>query len=122
MTKQTYTVHAWCVRPFITVLEVEANTPEQAIVRAMNRPDRLLDMAEECNEHYPWEEYAVDDERGHRLLHVLTDEARIRNAAPDLMQAVVIAENYLADDLDEEDEDEMRIFTAICDARAKARG
>jgi hypothetical protein len=45
---------------------------------------------------------------------------RQRKAAPKLLMAVLMAENYLADDLDEDDETEMRIFNAICDARAEA--
>jgi hypothetical protein len=45
---------------------------------------------------------------------------RHRNAASKLLKAVQLAESYLADDLDEDDETEMRIFNAICDARAAA--
>ena len=74
MSKRTYTIHAWCIHPFIACIDVKAATPEQAIALAKNQPDRLLDSAEECNEHYPSDEYAVYDESGQELLRV-TDEA-----------------------------------------------
>ncbi len=45
---------------------------------------------------------------------------RQRKAAPKLLMAVRMAENYLADDLDEDDETEMGIFNTIRDARAEA--
>lgn len=48
------------------------------------------------------------------------DGEQVRKAAQKLLMAVRTAENYLADGLDEDDEMEMRIFTAICDARAEA--
>jgi hypothetical protein len=52
MTQKTYAVQAWCARPFIACIDVEATTPEQALAKAMNQPDTLLDSAEECNQHY----------------------------------------------------------------------
>jgi hypothetical protein len=57
-----YTIHAWCVRPFIACIDVEATTPEEAVAKAMNNRDDLLGSAEECNPYYLWDEYAVSDE------------------------------------------------------------
>jgi hypothetical protein len=88
MTK-TYLIHAWCVRPFIACLDpVEAATPEEAIAAARHRPDALLDSAEECNAQYPWDEFAAYDESGSELLRVLDAEARVRNAAPAMRDAL----------------------------------
>jgi hypothetical protein len=87
MTK-TFTIHAWCVRPFISYLdEVEAETPEQAIALTRRQPEKLLDAAEECNGEYPWDEFAALAEDGRELLRVLATEARVREAAPVLLAA-----------------------------------
>jgi len=87
MTK-TFTVHAWCVRPFITYLdEVEAETPEEAIALARRQPEQLLDAAEECDGRYPWDEFAACGEDGGELLRALDTEARVREAAPELLAA-----------------------------------
>jgi|SRR5579884_2510135 len=80
MTK-TYQIHAWCVRPFISWLETEAGTPDEAVAKARLQDSELLDAAEECNSGYPWDEFTVYDESGQQLLHVLDDDARARDAA-----------------------------------------
>lgn len=91
MTK-TYQIRAWCIRPFITYLDpVEAETPEEAIAIARKQQDQLLDAAEECNYHvseYRWDEFAAYDEDGNELLHILDDEARLREAAPALLETL----------------------------------
>jgi|GEM_PF-6881232 len=84
----TYLIQAWCIRPFITTCDVETETPEQAIAIARNRQDQLLDAAEECNGAYPWDEFAAYDENGRELLHVLDDQARLRDASPELLEAL----------------------------------
>jgi hypothetical protein len=90
----TYLIHAWCVRPFIAYLdEVEAATPEEAIAIARRRPETLLDNAEESNGQYPWDEFAAYDEQGNEVLVVLDHEARLRKAAPELLQALERAVN-----------------------------
>lgn len=48
--------------------------------------------------------------------------ARLIAAAPVLLKALQIASNYMADDLDEGDETEMRVFNAIRAALAEAEG
>lgn len=84
----TFSVYAWCDRPFIAYLdEVEAETPEEAIALARQQPEQLLDVAEECNGQYPWDEFAAFDGDGRELLRVLDAEARMRNAAPELLAA-----------------------------------
>ena len=92
----TYLIHAWCDRPFITRLfPVEAETPEAAIAVARRQQKQLLDAAEDCNRNYPWDEFAAYDEDGNELLYVLDDEARLRKAAPDLLTAQEYAIEYL---------------------------
>ncbi len=93
----TYLIHAWCVRPFIaSVDEVEAATPEEAIVAARSGAYALLDSAEECNGLYPWEEFAAYDERGKELLRVLDADARVRIAAPAMRKALEYVAQTLA--------------------------
>jgi hypothetical protein len=87
MSKKSYMVTAWCVRPFIGCIDVEAETPQAAVAKAMNRRDDLLDSAEECNPYYLWDEYSVCDEAGKEVLHVMTDDGKLREAAADLLAA-----------------------------------
>ena len=87
MTK-TYMIHAYCVRPFISWLEMEAGTPEEAVAKARAKDADLLDAAEECNSGYLWSEFTVYDESGKQLLHVLDAEDRLRQAAPILLEAL----------------------------------
>ena len=86
MTK-TYLINAWCIRPFIAVIDIEAETPQEAIAIARRRQDQLLDTAEECNSRYPWDDFAAYDDNGNELLHTVDEEARVRDAAPDLLVA-----------------------------------
>jgi hypothetical protein len=117
----SYLIRAWCDRPFITYLDqVEAETPEEAIAIARRQPAKLLDAAEECNSKYPWHEFAAYDENGNELLHVLDDDGRLRDAAPALLAALTACTNYIADDLDESDETELRIFRQARAAIVKA--
>ena len=84
----SYLIHAWCVRPFISYLDpVEASTPEEAIAIARRQPDNLRNAAEDCNEDYLWEEFAAFDENGTEVLRVVDEPARLRNAAPELLAA-----------------------------------
>jgi hypothetical protein len=97
MTK-TYLVHAWCDRPFITYLDqIEAATPEEAIAIARGHPKRLIEAAEECNGQYLWDEFAVYDEEGNELLHILDDDARLEIAAPELLAACTSALKWMAE-------------------------
>jgi len=84
----TYLINAWCIRPFNAELEVEADTPEQAITIARTRRDQLIDSAEDCEFDYFWDEFAAYDERGKELLHVLDEKARVWEAAT--VQAVLL--------------------------------
>jgi hypothetical protein len=87
MTK-TYLIHAYGVRPFISWLEIEAGTPEEAVAKARCQDTELLDAAEECNSGYPWSEFTVYDQSGKQLLRVLDAEARPRETAPALLEAL----------------------------------
>jgi hypothetical protein len=84
----TYLIHAWCSRPFISWLEIEAATPEAALAEAQRKDRDLLDAAEECNSGYPWDEFTVYDENGKELLQFLDAQARLRDAAPALLAAL----------------------------------
>jgi hypothetical protein len=92
----TYMVHAWCTRPFISWIEVEAGTPEEAVAKAGLQDAELLDAAEECNSGYPWNEFTVYDEDGKELLHVLDTEARLRDAAPAMRDTLLYVAQELA--------------------------
>ena len=95
MTK-SYLIQAWCLRPFIAYLDpVEAATAEEAIAIARRQQAKLLDVAEECKGHYPWDEFAAYDEDGNELLHVLDPEANLRNVAPVLRDTLL----YVAQEL-----------------------
>jgi hypothetical protein len=83
-----YDVHAWCDRRFITVIDLDADTPGQALERARAQADRLLDAAEECDSNYPWDEFAVYDDSGNELDQVMDKPARLRVHAEDLLKAL----------------------------------
>ena len=96
MNNNTYQIHAYCVRPFISWIEIAARTPEEAVAKARLQDAELLDAAEECNSGYPWDEFTVYDDNGNELLHVLDDEARLRDAAPKLRDALLYVAQELA--------------------------
>lgn len=87
MTK-TYMIHAWCLRPFITTIDVEADIPEQAIALARQQRRELLDAAEECSSGYPWDEFAVHHDAGNELRYELDEPRCLRLAAPQLREAL----------------------------------
>lgn len=88
MTK-SYMIHARCMRPFIACIDIEADTPDEAITKARSEHQRLYDTAEECNGVYPWDEFAAHDEQGNELLHVLDGKARLRDAAPAMQESLL---------------------------------
>lgn len=94
----TYLIHAWCSRPFITQLDpVETASAAEAIAIARRNPKALEDAAEECNGQYPWDEFAAYDDSGNELLHVLDRDARLRQSAPALLDALACIAWTLAD-------------------------
>jgi hypothetical protein len=127
--KQCYLIHAWCVRPFISGIEVEAETPKQAIAIARRQQDKLLDAAEECSRAYPWDEFIAYDESGNELLHDPDDAFRLRTAAP-LLREVLARLLTAAEDLDaaidgitdQFDAERVELDTACRDARAVLAG
>jgi hypothetical protein len=66
---KTYLIHAWCLRPFITTIDIDADTPAEAIAKARLATSELVDAAEECNRAYPWDEFAVYADDGSEILH-----------------------------------------------------
>ena len=109
----SYLIHAWCIRPFIAVLDIHADTPEDAITMARHQGHKLIETAEECDSrHYPWDEFAAFDSAGNELLHVLDEESRLREAAPDLRAALEYALEYLKANDDGEDDVAPRIAVA----------
>jgi hypothetical protein len=87
MTK-TYMINAWCLRPFITCIDVEAETPEHAIAIARSEQGKLLDAAEECSRNYAWDEFAVYDENGTEVLHERDQEPCLHHAPPNLPEGL----------------------------------
>ena len=92
----TYLIHAWCARPFISWIEIEARTPEEAVAKAKLQDAELLDAAEECNSGYPWAEFAVYDDNGNQLLHVPDDEALLHETAPAMRDTLRFVAQELA--------------------------
>jgi hypothetical protein len=87
MTKtHTYRIHAWCDRPFIAALDVEAGSIEEAMAKAR---DAVHDAdAEECNQGYPWDEFAIYADDGTELDRQMDRPARLRVHAEDLLKAL----------------------------------
>jgi len=88
MKTNTYRIHAGCVRSFISWIEINAATPEEAVAEARRKDLELLDATEDCNSGYPWSQFTVYDENGKEVLHVLDAEARLREAAPVLLESL----------------------------------
>lgn len=88
MKTNTYLIRAYCIRPFTSWIEIKAGTPEEAVTKAKLQDAELFDAAEDCNGGYPWSEFTVYDKNGKQLLHVLDDDARLREAAPALLKAL----------------------------------
>jgi hypothetical protein len=83
-----YTVQAWCDRRFITVIDLDADTPQQALEGARAQTGQLLDAAEECDGNYPWDEFAVYDFHGEEVNRHMDRPARLRAHAEDLLKAL----------------------------------
>ncbi len=97
-----YLTIAWCSRRFITALDIDAETPQQAVAIARKQHDQLLDAAVECNPDYPWDQFVVYDEHCTEVLRVRDDEARIKDAAPALLTACqMVVERWERGDLAE---------------------
>jgi|SRR5579883_992957 len=80
-----YFITAWCDRPFYAQCEVEASTPEEALVKAR---EAIHDApAEECDDGYPWDEWRVDTAEADEVLSQLDGRARLRAAADNLLLA-----------------------------------
>jgi hypothetical protein len=84
----TYMIHAWCLRPFITTIDVEADTPQEAIALARGKHHALVDAAEECSSGYPWDEFTAYDDAGNELRYEFDDPGCLRLAAPHLREAL----------------------------------
>lgn len=91
----TYHVQARCLRPFVSWIDVEADTPEEAIAKA-RREDAELIAAAEDGEDWPWDEFAAYDPSGKETLRVLDAQARLREAAPLLRQTLIDVAQTLA--------------------------
>lgn len=70
-----YDVNAWCTRPFIANMRIEAESPEEALTKAREQVNDA--ECEECNEQYPWDEFEVYGDDGKSLLHVENDSKRM---------------------------------------------
>lgn len=95
MRKQTYYVTAWCDRPFTAQVEVEAETPQEALALAR---EAIHDApAEECDQGYYWDEWRVDTEGAEGVLLHLEEQARLQAVGPKLLAALLDALPYVED-------------------------
>jgi hypothetical protein len=116
----TYNVHIY--REMRLVFGgIEADTPEAAAAIARDKPDDDADSINECNGDTLG---ALVDEAGdeeyERSVMIDFELERQRKAAPVMLKALNMASNYMADDLDENDETELRVFRSIRTAIAEA--
>jgi hypothetical protein len=92
-----FSVTAWCERPFYAQLEVEAETPQEALADA--RELIADEPAEVCDHDYSWDEWRVDspDTEGDAegVLLILDEPARLRTAAPKLLEALLAAAEWI---------------------------
>jgi hypothetical protein len=93
MTK-TYQIHARCVRSFTAWIETEAETADEALTKARLEHADMVAAAWDCEER-PWDDFTVYGDDGAELLHLLEGEARIREAAPELLAALKACELQL---------------------------
>ena len=95
-----YFITAWCDRPFFTQCEVDADTPEQALLQAR---EAIHDApAEECDDDHPWDEWRVDTAETDGVLLHLDAPARLRAAALGLLRACrMVVERWEHGDLGE---------------------
>jgi hypothetical protein len=105
----------------LTYTGIEADTPEAAAVITRGKPTDDADNVEDCDGENLAALVDVAGDKDYSQSRFIDFEGeKQRKAASKLLEAVRMAENYLADDLDQDDETEMRIFKAICNARAEA--
>ncbi len=115
-----YQIQARCVRSFASWIEIEAETPEEALAKARLEDSELTATAED-SEGWDWDEFAVCDQSGTTLLHMLDDDARLRGAAPALLAALEYALEFLKANDDGEKDVANRIVVASA-AIAEATG
>lgn len=83
----TYHILARCLRPFLAWIDIEADTPQEAIAK-VDRQDPGLIASAQDSESWPWDEFTAYNRDGKELLHALDPDARLREAAPALLEAL----------------------------------
>ena len=116
----TYNVHIY--REMRLVFGgIEAESHEAAAAIARDKPTDDADSIDDCEgENLAALVDVVGDEEYEESRLIDFEIERERRAARPLLAALQKASNYLADDLDESDETEMRVFQAIRSAIAGA--
>jgi hypothetical protein len=89
----TYHILARCLRPFLAWIDIEAETPEAAIAK-VDRQDSGLIASAQDSESWPWDEFTAYDRDGKELLHALDPDARLRETAPALLEALLAVLPY----------------------------
>jgi hypothetical protein len=89
----TYHILARCLRPFLAWIDIEADTPEDAIAQVDRQDSDLIATAQD-SESWPWDDFTACDRHGKELLHVLDSDARLREAAPALLEALIAVLPY----------------------------
>jgi hypothetical protein len=84
--RQIYRIHAWCDRPFIAAFDIEATSPAEALEKARHGVHDA--DAEECDQGYYWDEFAVYGGDDKELDRQMDRPARLRVHAEDLLKAL----------------------------------
>jgi hypothetical protein len=102
---------------------IEANSHEEAAAIARDKPTDDADSIDDCDGETLAALVDVQGDEEYRQSRTIDfEEERLRKAAPKMLAALEMASNYLGDDLDQSDETEVRVFTAIRAAIAEATG
>ncbi len=111
-------------REVLLVFEgIEAESHDAAAAIACDQHPAAADDIDDCDGETfsAIVEVAGDEDLGQSVT-IDFEPGRQRKAAPVMLKALQMASNYMADDLDESDETELRVFRSIRAAIAEAEG
>jgi hypothetical protein len=117
----TYNVHIYREMRLL-FQNIEADSQEAAAAIAREKPTDQADDVQDCDgENLAALVDLQGDEEFSESVVIDFEPELLRKAAATLLAACRMASNYLADDLNEADETEMRVFSAIRSAIAEAQ-
>ncbi len=92
----TYLVTAWCSIPHYTTFEVEAKSFKAALRKA--RKQAQDECPEPCiGASHDWNEFEIATESTDKILLHLEPEHALELAAPELLEAAILAEDVLSE-------------------------